>query len=355
MEGARNRATSRRRRWVNPGSASLVGLVLLSIAWSPLQGQQAATTDWVEVVFPERSHNFGTVAKGSILRHRFVVANRTNKEIHISGYKPKCGCTDVTLGAQTIPPGSQTTIEAVFDTTKFRGYKGSGMTLFLDQPTSRSIDYDLSCFIQDEVEVDPGVIDFGEVKRGTTPEKAVTLRYSGSERDWRILDSRHGNSSLFAELSEVSRSKEGVVEYRLLARLDPKLLRNGNFRDEVTLVTNDPQRRTIPVSVAAKVTSEVALSPSVLNLGSVKPGQRVERTVLLRASSPFQVIGSKAVEGSISLADEPSDTSRPVHQVKVAVEAPPEASGSYHAILEIETDHPNEPPVRLTTFATVVP
>ncbi|MEW4567834.1 DUF1573 domain-containing protein [Tautonia sp. JC769] len=355
MERARDRADLGRRGVIGIAGA-ILGLLLVSAMASRVQAQSA--DDWVEAVFPERSHNFGTVAKGSVLRHNFKITNRTNREVRISGWKPMCGCTDVNLGAQVIPPGAQTTLEVVFDSSKFSGYKATGLTLYLEQPGSRTIDYSLTSFVQDEIQVSPGVLDFGDLKRGATAEKVVTLRYLGGQKDWRVIDMRHANSSLTAELQQVApsdaTSKEGV-EYRLVAKLDPARLRNGSFRDQITLVTNDEQRKTIPLSVVARVSSEVSLSPAVLNLGSVRAGQRVERTVLLRGSTPFRVTDTKAVEGAIAVAGEAPDASRPLHQIKVAIETPPSSTGAYHAILEIGTDHPDEPPVRLTAFATVVP
>lgn len=349
MEGSRG--IVRRRSIQGIASASLGFLILFVLPPFSL-AQQAE--DWAEAVFPERTHNFGTVARGSILRHTFRITNRTNREVSITGWKPKCGCTEVTVGAQTIPPGTQTTIEAVLDTSKFHGYKASGLTLTLDQPSLRSIDYDLSCFIQDEVVLDPGILDFGEVKRGGVAEASVELRYLGGQREWRVVDMKHADSSLSAELKAASLGADGVLTYRLLAKLDPKGLRNGFFRDEIRLVTNDPQRREIPISVAAKVSSEITISPAVLNLGSLKAGQKVERVVLIKGTTPFHVSGTKAVEGTISTVGETPDTLAPLHQVRVAIEAPATA-GAYHAVLELTTDRPGEPPARISAFATVVP
>jgi hypothetical protein len=351
MDGSRGSLVASRRRFIEIAPA-IVGSLLVGPFVRKASAQ--SSTDWIEAVFPERSHDFGTVAKGSILRHSFRITNRSNREVHVTGWKPKCGCTGVTVGAQTIPPGAQTTIEAVFDTTKFSGFKASGLTLTIDRPALRSVDYELSCFIQDEVSVSPGVLDFDEVRRGSPADRTVTLRYLGGNAEWRVVEMRHENSALTAKLVEQPRTSAGELSYQLIARLDAKGLKNGNFRDQVTLVTNDPQRQTIPVSVAARVVSDVTLSPTVLNLGQLRPGQRIERTVLLKGPEPFRVLDAKAAEGQIATVGEASDASRPLHQVKVAIEAP-NAAGSYHAILEIRTDRPDEPPARLTAFATVTP
>lgn len=350
MDGSREPAVASRRRFIGIAPAVFGSLVVGSVGRSaPLQ----SSTDWVEAVFPDRKHDFGTVAKGSILRHSFRIANRSNREVHVTGYSAKCGCTGVTVGAQTIPPGAQTTVEAVLDTSKFSGYKASGLTLTIDRPAVRSIDYELSCFIQDELLIQPGVLDFGDVRRGSPADRSVLLRYLGGRADWQVVEMKHENSALSARLQEQSTSA-GERRYQLVARLDAKALKNGNFRDQITLVTNDPSRPTIPVSVAAKVVSDVTLSPAVLNLGQLKPGETVERTVLVKGPGPFRVIEATAAQGQIGPVGEPSEASRPLHQVKVAIEAP-DSAGSYHAILEIRTDRPDEPPARLTAFATVVP
>src|SRR5205823_2326929 len=92
----------------------------------------AGAQDWVAAAFPERAFDFGTVARGSKVHHTFKLLNRTNQEIHIADWRTKCGCTEVKVGAREIPPGTLTVIEAVLDTTKFQGYKASGLTLVID-------------------------------------------------------------------------------------------------------------------------------------------------------------------------------------------------------------------------------
>ena len=95
---------------------------------------RAEDSDWLSGVFPERAYDFGTVARGSQIRHAFLVVNRTDSDIRIADWRAKCGCTDVRVGARVIPPGTQTTVEATINTTKFQGHKPSGLTLILDRP-----------------------------------------------------------------------------------------------------------------------------------------------------------------------------------------------------------------------------
>ena len=61
---------------------------------------RAGASDWISLVFPDRTHDFGNVARGSQVRHAFAVVNRSNSEVHIASWRPKCGCTNVKVGAR---------------------------------------------------------------------------------------------------------------------------------------------------------------------------------------------------------------------------------------------------------------
>src|SRR5262249_51772954 len=143
--------------------------------WALVAVPAAQAQSWVERVLPERSFDAGTVARGSKVRHTFRLVNRLDEDVRIATWRPKCGCTDVRVGAQLIPPGAQTTIEAVIDTTKFLGPKPSGLTLVLDRPGFTEVDLNLSCFIRGDILLNPGVADFGVVPRASAAKPTVTL------------------------------------------------------------------------------------------------------------------------------------------------------------------------------------
>ena len=123
--------------------------------------------------------------------------------------------------------------------------------------------------------------------------------------------------------------------------------------DEITLLTNDPSSPTIPVSVSATIQPAVTIAPSPLILGQVRAGEVVRKTVLVRSSQPFKVTGIKAEKGDLSAANVP-DVARPFHALAVTLKAPTQP-GPYNATLEIATDVKDEPPAKVTAFATIVP
>ena len=80
-------------------------VVMIGTLWAVLSAPAAHAQSWIDQVFPERSFDFGTVAKGSKVRHSFKVLNRLDQDVRIVDWRTKCGCTEVKIGSMDIPPG----------------------------------------------------------------------------------------------------------------------------------------------------------------------------------------------------------------------------------------------------------
>jgi hypothetical protein len=324
-------------------------LTTFLIAGLALGFQTAAAQNWVASALPERSFDFGTVARGSKILHSFRLLNQTNQEIHIADWRTKCGCTEVRVGSREIPPGTQTVIEAVVDTTRFQGYKASGLTLVIDRPNFVEVDLNLSCFIQSEITLNPGQVDFGIVHHGSKPTVALTMNYNGVRPGFAVTRMQTRTNDVTAK---VQRSSEGSSQFILTAGLSPSL-GTGVFRDQITLFTNDPAAPAIPISVSANVQSDVTVSPSVLNLGRVRPGDVIKKTILVRSSRPFKLVELKASKTDLLATPDP-DEARALHTVSLTFKVPAVA-GPYHAVCEIATDLKDEPATKLSAFATISP
>lgn len=316
-----------------------------------LTARTASAQQWVDSIFPERQFDFGTVARGSKVHHSFKLINRTRYDIHIMSWEAKCGCTEIKVGAQDIPPNTQTTIDAVIDTTRFQGFKPSGLTLHIDRPQYARVELNLSCFIRGDILLNPGQADFQVVQRSSERTINLNLNYYGGQTGWGITKMVTQSPHLVAKLQEQSRS-EGQVSYILNATLKPSVP-TGYFKDEITLHTNDPSSPTIPISVSANVQSAVTVAPSILVLGNVKPGQQVKKTVVVRSAQEFKLTALKADKPDLTGTPD-NDTSRPTHVVTLTFKAPTQP-GPFNAVFEIGTDLKDEPPAKLTAFATVTP
>jgi hypothetical protein len=331
---------------------SFLVFLALALCWGQTNPAGAQAPDWVTQVFPERVHEFGTVARGSLVRYSFPVINRTSMEVRIVSWKPKCGCTNVRVGSKVIPPGTQTTVEGTIDTTKFQGQKASGLTLFLDRPVVTQIDLNMNCFIRTDISLVPGFIDFGVVRPSEKPPTAaLTLAYTGARPNWEIADMKTQTPKVKAIAKEVGRTAGGGVQWQVTATLQPGLS-NGYFKDEVTIITNDSPPEAIPISVVANVQSAVSVSPSIINFGALKPGQSVSKVVRVRSTSPFSITKLSGSQAFIQAVEEKTGSASD-HLVNITLKAP-DQSGPCHAVLTVESDVKDEPPAQIKTFATVI-
>jgi hypothetical protein len=311
----------------------------------------AGAADWMSAVFPERVHDFGAVARGSHVRHSFPVVNRTDSEVHIASWTAKCGCTDIKVGARTIPPGTQTTIEATIDTTRFVGPKDSGLTLLIDRPSVISVELKMTCFIRGEITLSPGQVDFGTVRRsGKLPSASLTLTYNGGRPGWEIAEMKTQTARVKAVAERLSQSVAN--QWTVTATLQPDVA-NGYFKDEITLITNDSPRATIPISVVANVQSAVAVMPSIINFGAIRTGQSASKIVHLRSSTPFSLAKIGASRADLEAVEQQAG-SLPDHTVNVTIKAPA-TPGPFHGIVKIESDVKDEPPAQIKVFATIIP
>ena len=334
-------------------------LSMFWIAWSAFSigaaTARAADTDWLTTVFPERAYDFGTVARGSQIRHAFPIVNRTDSDIRIADWRTKCGCTDVKVGARVIPPGTQTTVEATINTTNFQGYKPSGLTLILDRPVFVEVDLNLTCFIRGDILMNPGQVDFGTLRRSANlPSASLDLTYAGGRSDWDIVQMRTQTDRVKAVAREVSRTADGQIRWQITATLQPGIA-NGYLKDQITLVTNDTPAQTIPISVVANVQSAVSVTPSIINLGRVPAGQTITRPniVHVRSRSPFRLSKVSATAPELE-AEEIHPGASVDHILNLKLKAPKQP-GAFHAVLKVETDLKEEPAAQLKVFATVGP
>ncbi|GAC1472020.1 MAG: hypothetical protein NVSMB9_18770 [Isosphaeraceae bacterium] len=308
----------------------------------------------MDSILPERTFHAGTVARGSKVHHTFLLVNRLNQSVRVADWRTKCGCTEVRVGAREIPPGTQTTIEAVLDTTRFLGEKRSGLVLILEQPSYAEVDLNFSCYIRGDISLSPVAVDFGIVPRASDPKPTVTMSlvYAGNQSNWGVTGMQTRGSHVSAKLQEQSRSPGGPVQYLLTATLDPSK-EIGFFKDEITLLTNDGDNQTIPIAVSASIQAAVTISPSPLVLGPVKAGQTIRKKLLVRSSRPFKLAEVKPGSSDLTVIPDTEDA-KAAHTMNLTLKVPARP-GPFHAVVEIATDLKDEPPARLSAFATILP
>ena len=73
-------------------TARRLASIALFLATALIAGR-ATAQDWAREMFDHTSHDFGTVARGAKVEHRFIVENIYLEDAHIKSAKASCGCT----------------------------------------------------------------------------------------------------------------------------------------------------------------------------------------------------------------------------------------------------------------------
>ena len=229
---------------------------------------QVLAANWAESLFAEKGYDFGPVPRGAKVRHDFVLTNRLAEPLTILDVRASCGCTTGRARTNLVPPGGSTVIEAEMDTRNFTGKKATVLTVSLITSDGRQDEARLGVAsnILSDVVLNPGTIDFGPVNHGLTSSSTLTLDRINAP-NWKIERMVTASRALDASLVETSRGA-ATVGYMLTVSLKPDAPA-GPLREEIRLLTNDPETRSIPILITAQIRGDLTASPSVLLLGNV--------------------------------------------------------------------------------------
>lgn len=309
--------------------ASLVTLLL----WLG-SGAAGAAEDWATPMFDHTSHDFGVVARGAKVEHRFSLENIYLEDVHIASVHSTCSCTIPHFTKETLKTYEKGEIVATVDTRTFLGRKDATIRVVFDKPFPAEVQLHVYCYIRSDVVVEPGEVQFGTVAQGTPARRKLTVSYAG-RADWKIVDVQSSQPHLQARVAEVSRGF-GRVVYDLWIELREDAPQ-GYLKDFVFLVTNDRNRDSarVPVPVEALIVGTISAQPSPLPLGVLQTGQTVTRNLVVQGRKPFKILSvtSPDTRFRFSVPQE----AKPVHLVPVTFTAG-DAPGQVAAKIRISTN-----------------
>ncbi|MCG8587140.1 MAG: DUF1573 domain-containing protein [Pirellulales bacterium] len=294
--------------------------------------------EWARKMFAEKdgeistSHDFGYVARGSKVEHRFKITNRYKEDVHISGVSASCRCATPTLTKTTLKTWEKGELVVTYNTHLFLGHRSATITVNIDKPFPATVYLQVSGYIRSDVVLEPHGVDFGSVDQGSKVSKKVRVKYAGRS-DWKITDVRSTNPNYEVEVKEISRAG-GEVIYDLIVDLGEKN-KAGYLNDILTVVTNDSRATKFPVDVRGNVVAALTVSPGELFIGDVKPGSEVTKKLVVRGKKPFKITKIGCNDDCFTF--DSGDEAKKLHVIPVTFKAPAE-TGDVRETISIETD-----------------
>ena len=264
---------------------TLIGLLSIALMTS-FCFAQTDDLDWAEKMFEKHNIDFGTVAKGADVRMRVKITNLYKEDVHISQVTTTCGCSAASPSQRSLKSKETAYVEVTMDTHRFSRRKDSNLIVVFDLPYQAEVRIPITAYIRTDVVLTPGSVNFGAVQQGLKSERKLTLSYAGRE-DWRIQEIVNKNKSLDVRFEQTSRGG-GYVNYDLYFTLKDSA-KVGNFREQVLLVTDDANTTGVPVLVEATVESDVTVTPPIVSLGMLAPGEKKTVNVVIRSQKAFTI------------------------------------------------------------------
>jgi len=292
-------------------AAFAAALLPLGLAATAL-AQGAATP---KAVITDDKKDAGTVPKGELIKHTFVVKNTGTADLLITDVKPACGCT-VSEYDKVIKPGAEGKIALTIETKTFTGPIAKTALVLTNDPTMPQLTLHISANVKPYVEAAP----YGFFRiQALTGESVSSEMILGSD-DPAFAPSKIEVPYKFlrttlAEVSEKERlSGKGAKQYKLTLSNAPDAP-EGLLGGYVKLQTGVKQQPDLELAISGYIKPTIQITPGAITFGNFDPkGEPVRRNVMIIDNVPrrqdFAVTKAETTVPGITAAVVPIDKGR---------------------------------------------
>lgn len=325
----------------------LLLLCVWAFAWSVPYSLPAQ--DWARKMFKEFEHDFGTVTRGANVEHRFVIENVYVEDLEIESVTSSCGCTNVSLSKRHLKTWEKGEVIAKFNTVGFSGARQATLTVRFSRPYLAEVQLQVKGVIRTDLQVAPGSIEFGTLAANAGARQSVEIRRFGNP-NWKVLDVRSAYSHIGVTLKEIQRDSHRV-SYLLSAGLKPTAP-PGLVQGELVVIARDGnQDLKIPIPFSGQVVSTLQVSPPVLDLPNIKPGDVVTRKIILKAEKAFRITDVTCDNSAFSV--QADSESKSIHFLEVTYKGESQP-GKHKADLHFITDLSEQPTAVLPAVVNII-
>lgn len=334
-----------------PYSPQIQGTVVTPDGQSLPQAENG-NTHWTQQFTEDTKHDFGAVAKASTQEHVFEFVNNLDTDIHLVGVRASCGCTIPTILTSTVKPGEVAKLKAKFDTLKFDGARGATLdvTIRKDSPYTEygNVQFSVKGQIRRDVVLTPGAVEFTDVLKGKEAQRTLTLQYAGSP-EWRVQEVLSSNPNMTVEFNETLRDATARrVSYELVVKTDGDL-EEGQFMDNLTVITNDRANEQISIEITGRILSVIETSD--IQLGVLNQDQKVKKSMIIRGARPFSIKEVRVNNSAIKVLGHEGE--KTLHIVKYELDT--SKSQKIEDTIEVLTSDPLQEQATLKFSAQIIP
>ncbi|MCY2947969.1 MAG: DUF1573 domain-containing protein [Planctomycetota bacterium] len=308
----------------------------------------ASASSWADGLFDDLNKDFGSVPRGPVLQHNFVIKNTTAQTVTFGAVRVSCGCTSTQLMKTVLKPGEQTTLNTRMDTSRFRGSKTVTIYVQISRPESQEVRLWVKANAREDVAITPESIDLGTIRSGETRTAKAQIHFYGGQ-GLELSEPQASSGYLEPSIKQLPGSEqEKIYEVSVVVRPD---LPAGRWYADIWVETNLSQMPKLRIPLNVEVESELVVSPGEASMGEWKEGQDVERKIIIRSGKPFKIVRFENESDTLH-ARASSPDAKSVHVVTVSAKGT--KPGDVDTMLKVHTDLPENGVVTVPVRGKVV-
>lgn len=327
----------------------------LQVALVALAVLPAAALAQPRAVAVDPIKDVGVVNRGAKIEHRFEIQNDGDKELTIREVQPACGCT-VAEFDRTIAPGQAGFVQAIVDTSDFRGPIAKSVTVFTTDPDNAKFNLTIKADIRMQIESKPGyarmIVVQGEL---VEPSRQWLWTPEGPELEIKGVTSPYPFLEVSHRLATAEERKSGGADRQWL--VDLKLADSapvGPMAGNVIVRTNHPRQPEVRIPVSGFVRPVVSVKPRAADFGRLELSEPFSATLEVKnlGSGKISVLSASTdVSGAATEVEEVEAGKR--YRVQVTLQ-PGMATGPFQGKLQIETSSKLAPTLEVELKGTVL-
>lgn len=127
------------------------------------------------VRFESETCDLGSVVQGELPACVFTFTNGGKEDLRIFQVEPTCGCTTTLLSAPLLRSGEHGSLRVVFDSENFAGEVVKEVEVRSNDPARKIVTLRVKALIEPEIDFEPRVVAFDDVRAGAAPKQVVML------------------------------------------------------------------------------------------------------------------------------------------------------------------------------------
>ena len=284
-------------------------------------------------------HDFGTVAKGALLVHKFTLTNIYDAPMQVTELRRSTESLVAYPPQRIVQPNEKADFVVTLDTAKSSGLLSETVHVSVGPTFVSTAKLRVTANARADITLTPGSLNFGNVAEGAKAVQSVTLEYAGKQKDWKLVGAAASN------LYDTTTTDLGRGKFKVTVTLRPEAPA-GPLNETLTLNTNDPTVPQIRVGLRAAIQGPIEVSAPRIVFTKLKVGETSSFRVIVRGNG----VGEFTIEALSDQGDgitvQTIGTSSPVHTIVVSVT--PVKAGAFRTELKLKTSLKNNAMVQLT-------